>query len=73
MHNLQLVLSLVKDMTIKIAETYCEAALAIATPATSRCHTITKKRFNNTLIIPAINKYTIGFLVLPLALKIALP
>jgi len=36
MHNLQLVLSLVKDMTIKIAETYCEAALAIATPATSR-------------------------------------
>ena len=47
---------------------YWEINVAIATPATSSFNTITKNKFKQILITPAIAKKIKGTFVLPLAL-----
>ena len=55
------------------AETHWEMALASATPITLSWHTMTKNRFSAMFSAPAMDRYSSGFLVSPMALNTALP
>ena len=60
-------------MTMRRADTHWAMALAMATPSADMLQPMTNTRFSTTFSTPAMNRYTSGRFVSPVALRMPLP
>ena len=58
---------------MRMADTHWAMALAMATPSADILQPMTNTRFSTTFSTPAMNRYTSGRFVSPVALRMPLP